>query len=124
VRKDIDDDLGTLIKVERSKDETGSRTDFFKDNDLKKVEVIFFDGGVIKKVDWYFAGKTMVYCEKWWTDKSTGQLVDHDVCYLNHQHLISWTRNDKLVDPKSDEFIKMDKELVPYGAQMVENAKR
>src|ERR1051326_8435956 len=123
VRKDIDDNLNSFAKEESASDSLGSRLDFFSGKDLRKEEINYNDLGVVKRVCWYFSGKTLVYCEQWWTD-ANGLLVDHEKFYLNHQHLLSWTRNDTQVDPKLEEFSKVDKELVAYGVRLVERAKR
>lgn len=126
-------DFITVIKKERAeidshiqsykKEETGDSTShsaaFSKDSELKLIRVEVKQDGLQKKVEWYFAGGELIYCEQTWMEESPGLCMDHQEFYLHEGHLMAWLKQGKQVDINSEEFKYLDAALVSYGKKML-----
>lgn len=76
--------------------------------------------GLEKKVRWFFNNDTLFYSDKIWTKISINQVVDQDKCYLLKNSLQVWLNADgRPIDPNSEEFIKLDKELPVYASNFL-----
>lgn len=114
--KEIRDNLATYNKVEKINTKEGSRFAYLKDKDLKLITVSSIEPTIEKKVEWFYFDGQLSYAETNWFDITTGKIIFNEKCYLQNGHLISWTNaRDKVPDPETIEFKKMEVDLVAYG---------
>lgn len=124
VTKEIKNNIGKYKKTEELKDSVGNSRYIYKDgNELKLVTIYFQDTDANKNVEWYFTNGQLIYSQQTWTDKKTNKVVDNQKCYLSSGHLITWVKNDKLVDTNSEEFKKVGVDLPVYGTKMFAETK-
>jgi hypothetical protein len=115
--------MSTLKKVEKINSKDGNRFVFLKDKDLKLITVKALEPTIEKNVEWYYVNGQLAYCETNWLDMKTKNNIFNEKCYLHNGHLVSWTNSrDKTIDPSSDEFKKMDTDLVAYGVKIKDDA--
>ena len=121
--QDIKNELSTYKKIEKINSIDGTRFVFVRDNDLKVITVKALEPTTEKNVEWYYVDGQLIYCETNWLDTKTKNNIFNEKHYLHNGHLIAWTNSrDKTIEPASDEFKKMDTELVAYGIKIKDDA--
>jgi len=103
-------------KIEKFKDNTGSRYLFVKDNQLQMVTVSFKENNIDKNVEWYFSDGQLIYSEQVW--KESDKKINQEKFYLNNNHLIGWLKDGKKVSKRSSEFQTTEGDLVAYGVKL------
>lgn len=84
------------------------------------IKVKHIENGLEKKVRWFFNNDTLFYSDKLWTKISINQVVDQEKCYLQKNSLQVWLNADgRPIDPNSEEFINLDKELPIYASNFL-----
>lgn len=119
----VKSELRFLKKIERANSKDGTSYVFLQDNELKLITIKAIEPTTEKNVEWYFIDGELAYCETNWFDLNSMNTIFNEKCYLNKGHLILWTNSrDNSIDSASDEFKKMEVNLVAYGVKIKENA--
>jgi hypothetical protein len=122
-RQEIRNNIQNFQKIEKVRDSTGSRYVYLKEKELQLITVNYRDKNVDKTVEWYFSNGQLIYSEQVWTEIKSNKTIDNEKFYLSNGHLISWTKEDIIVDNNSQEFMDVDAQLTTYASKLIEDAK-
>ncbi len=123
----IKNNISNYQKTVFEKDSTGKKY-VYKDNYGLKLIIIenkekINEKYTHKKVAWYFSNGHLIYTEQTWTEHATNKIKDHQKCYLDDTHLIFWKKFEQIVDPSSEDFKGLNKELTAFGKELIQNNK-
>ncbi len=114
--------VNTYKKIIKINNADGHRILFLKGEELKIISLKSTESVLEKSVQWYFINGQLAFSEVTWTNVKTRELFSHDKLYFKNEHLIEWKSEEGAVDPGSQKFKDLDKEMY-QSAKTLKNEK-
>ncbi|OFX44143.1 MAG: hypothetical protein A2046_14515 [Bacteroidetes bacterium GWA2_30_7] len=115
----INKNIDNYQKIEKVKNATGNKYNYYKSNELQLVTVEAFENNLTKKVCWYFQNNQLIFSDVLWTNNESGIIVKYVKAYLQNEKLFAWIKTDNsYINPNSQEFKDADEQLREYASTL------
>ncbi|MEI6816759.1 MAG: hypothetical protein WCL14_09140 [Bacteroidota bacterium] len=123
--KGIDGNLSSYKKTETALDELNTKCVYRKDGQIVMISLVGStkdEKDVKKEVYYYYMLGSVAYIHQKWTNMKSKAVTDNETLYIHQNHLIEWTKDGQVKDPKSDEFKQVEDQILNVSKLFLEKS--